>query len=292
MDGLTKDTSVNLDYDEPKNTESVPIVPLNVDTLNREEVAELNTPLAQYDSQPVFPGMNNNNTNNDAIETPVSGLAVLDQDNINKVSTSETTGPSVSTNINIAYNNDEPPKETTSDKPTDTTSHAQSVWDVDTSLNYANFDQISDELAELDSSLLSITVQKKTNSLIKGDNEDIELPIGSVDTQISDSMKGDNELPTLNEIMKGNNISNYVENLFKKKAENNGSYIPVGKLSAHLIKLHQPSKRSPPIDSYSSLEDIGDSDIPPIEKDDSMDVAIIENSDSLQQQTIMGKQLM
>ena len=73
-------------------------------------------------------------------------------------------------------------------------------------------------------------------------------------------MKGDNEVSTLEEITKGGNISIYVDNLIKKKVETNGSYIPIGKLSAQLIKSHQPSQRSPSIDPYSSLEDIGDSD--------------------------------
>ena len=97
----------------------------------------------------------------------------------------------------------------------------------------------------------------------KGQNQssaDIDLNLETEQHPTTENLKGDNEVPTLEEVMKGGNITSYVDNLFKRNVELNGSYIPIDKMSARFIKSHQPSQRSPSIDPYSSLEDIGDSD--------------------------------
>ena len=218
--------------------------------------------LSRYDSQPVFPGMEQETT-----------TITITNTTSNIDNTDDTLVAAVSKSANLADRDEAvtdnsmiDPVQITLEDSNDPQAHSdnvlpvQTVWDAATGLHYHNYDQISGELDELESSLANLSVHKDT---IKGQNHDsdeVNLNLEKEQLPTSENVKGDNKVPTLEEIMKGGNITTYVNSMFKKKAETNGSYIPIGKLSARLIKSHQPSQRSPSIDPYSSLEDIGDSD--------------------------------
>ena len=54
-------------------------------------------------------------------------------------------------------------------------------------------------------------------------------------------------------------IEQTIEKMFKDMSQHNQCYVPINKLTADMPYVHQPSKRPPSIDPYSSLEDVGDS---------------------------------
>ena len=240
--------------DQPELFE--PVLPLNVDSMNQAEASELDGALSCYDSQSVCPGMEQEITTTTTTTTSnIDGAhAATANVSINPSDSNEPgmVDPSI---INRDESNDHQIQ-----VQGEILVRAQTVWDVTTGLHYHNYDQISEELAELKSTLPNLSVLKDLNHAIKGqnqDSEDIELNLETEQTTphpTTENLKGDNKVPTLEEVMKGCNITSYVNNLFKKNAEINGSYIPIDKMSAHFLKFRQPSQRSPSIDPYSSLE--------------------------------------
>ena len=53
------------------------------------------------------------------------------------------------------------------------------------------------------------------------------------------------------------NVEDKVHTLFTNQAKQNKCFVPVERMSSKFIKSFQPSQKSPEIDPYSSLEDIG-----------------------------------
>ena len=176
--------------DEDKMTDTelhtlfVPILPLNVDSLNQDEASELDDALSHYDNQPVFPGMEqvdttitttttNPTSNNDSTATATAIEPVKPPDCNQIVTDADTVDPVP-----------EIPEESTDSQAQagDDNLSVQSVWDAATGLHYRHYDQISGELAELKSSLPMLLVLKDVNNTIKGQNsasDDIELNLST-----------------------------------------------------------------------------------------------------------------
>ena len=204
-----------LEGDEDKTTDTepptlfVPILLLNVDSLNQDGASELDGALSRYDSQPVFPGMEH-------ATTTTTTNTTRNNDNIPAATAIEPVKPPDCNQI-VADNGTVDPEPEIPEESKDSQAQVgddvlpvQSVWDVATRLHYCNYDQISGELAELKSSLPTLPVLKDVNNAIKGqnsDSDDIELNLEKECLPTPENVKGDNEVPTLEEITKGGNVS-------------------------------------------------------------------------------------
>ena len=56
------------------------------------------------------------------------------------------------------------------------------------------------------------------------------------------------------------NVKQKVAAMFENRAKQNKCYVPIARMSNKMIRTFQPSKKSPEIDPYSSLKDVGDSE--------------------------------
>ena len=191
----------------------VPVLPLNVDSLNNEEASELDDALSCYDSQPVFPGIEHETTtttttttttisttttiacNTDDIHADTANVSI-NPSNINEPGSDRVmVGPSTTNHHDS--NDPQMPVQGENFVPT------QTVWDVTTGLCYHNYDQITEELAELESTLPDLAVVKDVNLDTKGQNQssaDINLNLETEQHPTTENLKGDNEVPTLEEL--------------------------------------------------------------------------------------------
>ena len=108
--------------------------------------------------------------------------------------------------------------------------------------------------------------QKDTPDNMKGGNE-LDF-LKETDTSISnqpvEDVKGHNnnasDSDTTSEYNPpGEIIEQQIYEMFKETAMRNKCFVPLNKLTPYILVVDQPSKCPPPIDPYSSLEDIGDS---------------------------------
>ena len=139
-------------------------------------------------------------------------------------------------------------------------------WEVGTGLVYVTFDQIQGEIMEMDEYLTRY--KNKDTSCGNQDNEnskgsyhlDFLSMTGGADYTNAKGCNVDNDtdttesydVPPIN-----NDIKQQVDELFKQSAMSNKCFVPVERLTDDIICAHQPSRRPPSIDPYSSLEDIG-----------------------------------
>ena len=139
-------------------------------------------------------------------------------------------------------------------------------WEVGTGLVYVTFDQIQGEIMEMDEYLARYKNEDTSCGSHANENSKESYHLDFLSTSIgaeNTNAKGRNadndtdttesyDVPTSN-----NDIEQHVDELFKQSALSNKCFIPVEKLTDDFICAHQPSRRPPTIDPYSSLEDIG-----------------------------------
>ena len=148
----------------------------------------------------------------------------------------------------------------------DTTVSVPITWEVGTSLVYITFNQIQGEIMEMEEYLarfknkdVSQNDQEKENN--KGCN-DLDFLFASGGTNV----KGHNDdidtdsTESYDTPLVMNNIEQQVNEMFKQSAKSNRCFVPINRLTEDIIYVHQPSRRPPSIDPYSSLEDIGDTE--------------------------------
>ena len=138
-------------------------------------------------------------------------------------------------------------------------------WEVGTRLVYVTFDQIQGEIMEMDEYL-----KRYKNKDISRGNQDKEYSKGSYQLDFLSAAGGAGDtnaegrnanndtdstesydVPPIN-----NDIKQQVDELFKQSVRSNKCFLPVERLTDDIICAHQPSRRPPSIDPYSSLEDI------------------------------------
>ena len=97
------------------------------------------------------------------------------------------------------------------------------------------------------------------DSTVKGRNDNDY----QVDSVTENNVKGGNSTGVQHDESGGSKetimsrVEDKVEDMFITEAENNKCVVPLERLSDRMIKTFQPSRRTPEIDPYSSLEDVG-----------------------------------
>ena len=198
------------------------ILNLNTDDLEPDEVSALNTALTNY------------------------------QENVNVIANSELENKqSTVENSAVTSEINEVPETRTAIPPKPIT------WSVGTGLVYVTYDQIQGEIMAVED-FLKMGKPK----------EELDLP---------ENMKGGNDLSFLDEPnmeklseaenMKGRNtvdlsenIEQGVDDMFAETARKNKCFVPLERLQKEVLHAFKPSLRPPPIDPYSSLEDVGDTE--------------------------------